>query len=102
MSWCGDNFLALLPQVGLCILMLTLDFQIPAHVNIPVGVIWATMALAVVTTVVGAVAVGSLLLSTIRVVCFAKDVANSDQLCLLAGFFRFLKNPRCWFGSSGC
>lgn len=44
-------------QVGLCILMLTLDFQMPAHVNAAVGVTWAAMALAVVTTIVGAVAV---------------------------------------------
>lgn len=48
--------------------MLTLDFQMPAHVNAAVGVTWATMALAVVTTVVGAVAVGSPSLSSIGMV----------------------------------
>lgn len=60
--------------------MLTLDIQMPATANAAVGLTWATMTLAVVTTVVGAVAVGSLRLCTIRGlwVDIAKDVANSD------------------------
>lgn len=67
--------------------MLTVDIQMPASANASVGMTWATLTLAVVTTVVGAVAVGSPCLYTIRVwVAFAKDVASSDQWCLLAGF----------------
>lgn len=75
--------------MDLFILMLTLDFQMIAHANVAVGMTWAALTLALVTTVVGAVAVGSPLLSTMRdgVGRNCCDVANSDEECPFTVFF---------------
>lgn len=70
--------------MSLCILVLTLDFQMPTYANIIIGV---GVAWAVVTTVVGAVAVGSPDVNHRRVGGgIAKDEAKSDRRCLFDGF----------------